>query len=169
MTYAILVGSDAFVGTSGILTYSDGTNSKEFFKVREINRARSEGSYIVIDCDIKDGNDEREVKLFKSRPVVESEAIKVDYRPGCTEVHRDNGELVIKIEEVNPQDPSLPPNLSNYLGQVEGILRITGDFHVGPHRVVATTTHTQIGGITLSGNLSVGTGGMHLSPMGFGM
>ena len=71
MTFGIDLGSNLFIGTSGIMSVETDTGLKEFFRIREIARARVFGSYIVVDCDIKDGTGQREVKLFKSRSVVE--------------------------------------------------------------------------------------------------
>ena len=171
MTFGIVIGSDLFVGTSGILTVETHTGPKEFFRVREIDRARARGSYIVVDCDVKDGKDQREVKLFKSRPVVEGADVLVQYEPGYTQATRKDGSLVIRVEELPPTDPSLPqyPPVSAALAGVDGILRITGDFYAGSHHLIVTTTQAQIGGLTFVGNVSIGTGGIRLTNSGFAM
>lgn len=168
MEFGIILGSNVFIRTTGVLS----VDGKEFFRVREIDRARSEGSYIVIDCDIKDSTGERQVKLFKSRPVVQSEEVVVEYKPGFTQVAlRDSGSTIIRIEELQLSDPHLPqkePAATN-LKKVDGVLRITGDFFAGPHHVVVTPEETKIGGITVSGNVSIETKGIQLSRHGFAM
>lgn len=50
---------------------------------------------------------------------------------------------------------------------LDAVIRITGNFAVGNHKINATTENTQIGGLTLGGNLAVGTGGLVLRQMGF--
>ena len=171
MTFGIVLGSDLRVGYSGILTVETDTGLKEFFRVREIDRARALGSYIVVDCDVKDGKDRREVKLFKSKPVLAGPGVSVQCEPGYTQATRKDGSLIIRVEELPPTDPSLPqgPPVSAALASVDGILRITGDFYAGSHHVIATTTHTQIGGFILVGNVSIGTGGLRLTNNGFAL
>ena len=78
MKYAIMLGSNMFIGTNGVFTVEINGKLKEFFKVREIFRERSEGSYLTVDCDIKDSENKREVKLFKSRPVVVDKKIQIE-------------------------------------------------------------------------------------------
>ncbi len=100
MAYAVLFGSNLYVGTTGVLTVTDKDPSTgqdkttEFFRIREIDRKRSLGSYLVVDCDIKDPNGNREVKLFKSKPVAGSADVEV-LNPGrAVEVRRADGSLV---------------------------------------------------------------------------
>ena len=59
MKYGIMIGSNIFIGTSGILNLETIDGNKEFFKIRELQRIRSKGSYIVVDCDIKEPNGNR--------------------------------------------------------------------------------------------------------------
>ena len=175
MAYAVLFGSNLYVGTTGVLTVTDEDpstgqdKSKEFFRIREIDRKRSLGSYLVVDCDIKDPDGNREVKLFKSKPVAGSAEVEVLNLDKAVEVRRADGNLVIKVEELDRDDLNVPDSgpvaraLEPALEKVEAILRITGDFQAGPHRVKASTTQLQIGGLISSGNLMIGGGGLHLS------
>ena len=171
MAYAIMLGSNMFVGTTGILTVEQDGKAKEFFRVRDIDKARSTGGYIVIDCDIRDSSGEREIKLFKNRPVASGDDISVDYTPKSTAVTRADGSVVIRVEEVPADDPTLPISgpVAQALDSVGSILRITGDFYAGPYKLHISDDIMQVGGTTLSGNLSVGTGGMRLGQMGFAM
>ena len=174
MTYAVMLGSDLYVGTTGVLTVTDKNPStgkdqtKEFFRIREIDRKRSQGSYLVVDCDIKDPSGNREIKLFKSRPVAGSPEVKV-LNPGkAVEVRRTDGSLVIRAEELDRDalNISVSELVANALEKVEAILRITGDFQAGPYRVRADETQLKVGGITFSGNVKIGGGGLHLSKNG---
>lgn len=176
MTYSVMFGSDLFIGTTGILTVTDKDPSTgedktmEFFRIREIDRQRSSGSYLVIDCDIKDPDGDREIKLFKSRPVAGSPEVEVLNQGKAIEVQRANGCLIIKVEEVDSDTliSTASSSVVEALANVKTVLRITGDFQAGPYRVRADNAKLQIGGMTISGNVHVG-GGIHLTPMGFMM
>ena len=171
--YAIVFGSDMYIGTNGILTVEIDGKMVEFFKVREIFRVRSAGSYLTIDCDIKDNENRREVKLAKSRPVVTSEYIKVHCDHKVTHVKRDDDTTVLKIEQIESNDPSLPQSgpVYNALKKeyFDAILRITGDFYAGPFRLRVDERALKVGGITSSGNLMIRTGGLKLTATGFAM
>lgn len=78
MKYVIMLGSNMFVGTNGIFTVEIDGKVKEFFRIREIFRERSEGSYLTVDCDIKDLDNEREIKLYKSRHVAGDDKIELN-------------------------------------------------------------------------------------------
>ena len=173
MKYAIMLGSNMFVGTNGVFTVEIDGRLKEFFRVREIFRERSEGSYLTVDCDIKDSDNEREIKLFKSRPVAGNNRIEIESNKTHLVAKRPDGSLIIKVEQIENDNPTLPKSgpISNLLKQnpVDAILRITGKFYAGNFKVNIDNENMQIGGITLGGNLAVGTGGMRITPMGFSM
>ena len=171
MTYAVVFGTDMYIGTSGVLSYEVDGRVKEFFRVREIYKARSTDSYLALDVDIKDLDGTREVKLFKSKPVVESQSVTVHYDKQRTTVIREDGVIVIDVEQLEPTDPSLPQDgpVRKALdsGQLDAIIRITGNFSVGDNKLEATTEGLKFGGNMMGGNLSIGTGGLVLGPMGF--
>ncbi len=97
--------------------------------------------------------------------------MKVKYDKKRTTVTREDETTVIDVEQLEPTDPSLPQSgpVRQMLdaNQLDAVIRITGNFAVGTHKVKATTQNTQIGGITLGGNVAVGTGGLVLRQMGF--
>jgi len=169
MKFAVMFGSNLYVGTSGVLTYEHAAKEHEFFRIREINHVRSSGSHVVVDCDIKDADGQREVKLFKSRPVVGSSGLTVNDIEKGIEVFRADGTIVVKIEELSPNDPRLPKSnqVTGALLEVDAILQIIGNFYAGPHLVRATESELRVGGLTMSGNLLIGTGGLKLRESGF--
>ncbi len=173
MNYAVILGSDMYVGTNGILTVEIDGKPKEFLNVREIYRQRSEGSYLTLDCDIKDSSNNREVKLFKSRPVAKDDNIKIISENNSVTAERSDGSLIIKVEQLNPNDDSLPTSgpIPEFLKKnaIDAILRITGDFYAGPFHLIVDKKCLKVGGLTSSGNLLIGTGGLRLSQMGFSM
>jgi len=173
MKYAIMIGSNMFIGTNGVLSVDSNGKSKEFFRVREINRARSEGSYLAVDCDIKDDENNREIKLFKNNPVVADENVSVSQDKKRMTAKRADGTLIIKVEQLEVTDESLPKTgpVRELLDKnpVDAILRITGNFHAGGHKLMADNSKLMIDTNTLMGNLSVGIGGLKLTAGGFAM
>lgn len=171
--YAVVFGSDMYIGTNGILTVEINGKLVEFFRIREIFRERSSGSYLTIDCDIKDKDNKREIKLAKSKPVVQTEGISVHYDHKMTHVKREDGSTVIKIEQLEKNDATLPQTgpVSQALNRetFDAIIRITGDFYAGTHHLKVNEKTLSVGGITTSGNLLVKTGGLLLSSTGFSM
>lgn len=168
---AIVLGSNMFIGTNGILTVEIGGKMVEFFKIKETFRELSPGSYLTIDCDIKDKDNDREVKLFKSKPVVNPHKFDVVYNHRLTHVTREDGSTVIKIEQIDINDLTLPQAGPVYerlkKEKLDPIIRITGDFYAGPFKLVIDNKFLKVGGVTMSGNLSERTGGLKLSSMGF--
>lgn len=159
-----------FIGTSGVVGYKTKGGIKEFLKVKEIYRERSNGSYLALDVDVKTIDGIREVKLFKSKPVVECENVKVIYDKKRTTVIKNDGTVVIDVEQLDPLDESLPNTgpvrQALDANLLDGIIRITGNFSVGEYSIKATIEKTEVGGVTMNGNLSVGTGGIVLDHMG---
>ena len=177
MTCAMIFGADLFLHVNGVLKVEDNGILKEFFKFHEVDRARSLGSYLVVDCDIKDSEGTREVKLKKSRLVGGGTGLQVQSPGKDIEIQRDDGSTIIKLEELDPETALKPfeyarkiPKFADLMDQVELVLRLTGDFHAGAHHVVATGTSVHIGNAVLAGNLFAGSGGgITLSASGFSL
>jgi hypothetical protein len=171
--YAIVFGSDLYIGTNGILTIEIDNKVKEFFRIREIFKVLSEGSYLAVDCDIKDQENKRQIKLAKSKPVVIGEGITVEHNKKLTHVKRENGSTIIKIEQISIDELTLPDDgpVRDTLRKEkpDAILRITGDFYAGPYHLIVSNKEIKIGGITLQGNVHKHTGALTLTSTGFGM
>lgn len=176
MNFIVSIGSNLFIGTSGLITYQDekGVN-KEFFRVREIYRARSENSsYLTIDCDIKDEEGRREVKLFKNHPVANDDEVKIERTNTSVRVTRNDVSLVIQVVQlefetfIETATDFIKNNIPKEL-TIDAVLDITGTFFISGHTVKATESEIIIPGGTISGNISIGTGGMYIGPNGFGI
>ncbi|WON93909.1 hypothetical protein [Sphingobacterium sp. UGAL515B_05] len=167
MKYAIVFGSNVFIGTNGVLKVNSGDKTEEFFRIREIYNERSEGSFLAVDCDIKDIDGKREVKLFKNRPVATDENINVSTNKNVTEVMRSNGTTIIKIEQLSIDDPTLHENinLESLFREQEIllVLRITGNFYAGSFLVESDYSKLKIGSSSLSGNILIGGGDLYLT------
>lgn len=173
MLYGIILGSNLFIGTNGVLSYKEGNKIIPFFRIREIFRERSPGSYLAVDCDIIDNSGNREVKLAKSKPVVGSEHISVTCERGETTVIRNDGSLVIKIEQIDNEAANLPSQgpVAEFLehNELDAIIRITGDFNAGSIPISVDTDRVLVGSITIGGNLSIGSGGITISKNGISL
>lgn len=175
MQYGVLLGSNLLVGTSGVITVvEDDGSQKEFFRIRELHRVRSEGAYIVVDCDIKDAEGNREIKLAKSRPVVVDPEVSVDYTKEATTVLRTDGSVVIRIELLSPDDESIPPLgppmmrplIAQKLREMDGLVRITGSFYAGSRHLELDNEQMRIGGALFVGNVSMNSGGIRIGARG---
>ena len=172
--YAIMLGSNMLIGTSGVMIIEDNDKEKEFFRVREIHRVRSSGSYIVVDCDIKDPQGNREIKLAKSRPVATSKDISVKCTKEATTVERKDGSVIIKIELLNPDDQSFPkvgppqlkPKIDEEISKLDAILRITGHFYAGSKSLMIDNEQMKIDDSIVANNLLIGTGGIKIRSNG---
>lgn len=168
---AIVLGSNMFIGDSCVLTVEIDGKLVEFFRVREIFRELSPGSYLTVDCDIKDKDNKREIKLFKSKPVAEGVGVKVEYTKKLTNVTREDGSTIIKIEQVENTDSTLPQDGPVYEKlkneKFDSILRITGDFYAGSFKIKLDNQSLIVNTNTFRGNLKEGKGGIRLTSMGF--
>jgi hypothetical protein len=181
----VILGSNQFLNSQGYLQVQDeaGGPFREFLRVRDIDRKRSSGYYLVLDVDIKTPDGEREVKLAKTRPVAGAwdQIDIVDIDKGVEVRRRDNQSLIIKVEEVD-FDPvpkwmcrdedkqMIRDSLAESGGVPDKAMQITGEFYAGPYLVVLTPTHATLNGNGLgaSGNLTIGGDGIRLFPGGFG-
>ena len=177
MNYGVLLGSNMMLGASGVLTVvEDDGKAKDFFRLREIDRARSEGAYIVVDCDIKDVDNNREIKLAKSKPVATSKEISVECTKVATTVVREDGSLVIKVELLSPDDESIPTlgppkmreQINKMINELDAVIRITGSFYAGSKLLVMDNDQMKIDQSTLACNIKSGpgAGGISISSQG---
>jgi hypothetical protein len=166
---AIFLGNNMFIGD--VLKVLIDGKIVDFFRVREIFRVLSSGSYLTIDCDIKDKDNKREIKLFKSKPVAKPETVKVVYDHKLTHVTREDGTTIIKIEQIESNDPTLPKEgiVSDKLKseKFDSILRITGDFYAGPFKVFIDNNSLITNGVNIWNNVKESKGGLLLTPGGF--
>lgn len=180
MNYGIVLGSNLLLDTQGVLNVLENGRQREFFRVRELQRVRSEGSYLVVDCDIKDGSGTREVKLFKSKPVAHNPTIVVETLSKGIRICRDDGTTIIQVEEITAS--GLPETLAQGIAHwrqvaqrdeacqkliaqidaVEAFLEITGSFRAGSVDIQAYRDRLSIGGARLVGNIQKAGRGISL-------
>lgn len=188
MNYLVMLGSEMFYGTTGVLTVQSGDKLVEFLRIREMYRVLSEGSYLSVDCDIKDNDNNREIKLFKNKPVVKDENVQVVFNNRETTARRKDKSLIIKIEQFELKNTPLlefepvKKSLSGYRSEqlelikkeinkmtIDGVIKITGDFFSGSHHLIITDDYSLIDGIKTSENIIIGTRGIKLTKNGFSL
>ena len=186
MNYIVFFGSDIICGTNGVLNVQIDNKIVNFFRIREIYRISSEGSHLAVDCDIKDGNNIREVKLFKSKPVVQNENIQVFLNQKTTIVTRDNGIEIIKIEQIELDNSSIldfepfkkvlsghPSSSVALIKQtmneikINAVIKITGDFYAGEYHLEIGDDYSLINGLKIGGNIKFKNCGITLTKNGF--
>ncbi|MGI4884300.1 MAG: hypothetical protein ACRYFR_05005 [Janthinobacterium lividum] len=166
--WAVMLGTNIFISAEGILSNEVDGKRKEFFRVREQYRARSEGSYLTVDVDIKDKEGKREVKLAKSRPVVQGEGIAATVDKKRTTVKREDGSIVFEVQQLETYELPYGQELKRlWEGRADLVLKISGNFvandcviNIGP-KEVSIIRYAEDGSImndiTLEANMFIGT------------
>lgn len=185
MNYLIMLGSNMFYGSNGVISYVNDGRLVNFFKVREIYKERSTGSYLAIDCDIRDAENKRIIKLAKNNPVTSSGGLKIHCDKQLTSVKGLSGELIIKIEQLDLVSNSLidfepfkkvflnrphAGRIKSHLEQIyiSAALRITGHFNVGPHELLIEDDYLTVDNAgKLMGNFKSAEHGIILQQGGF--
>ncbi len=136
-----------FYESNGVLSNITEKGKVNFFKIREIHKERSMGSYLAIDCDIKDLSSKRIIKLAKNNPVVACEGLDITCNKNVTEVKGQEEELIIKVEQLDLTSdeliefPPLKKMIENHpFGnelqknlldkKISAAIKITGHFYV---------------------------------------
>lgn len=189
MAYAILLSSNVFIGTDGVLSVQvPPAPPKEFFKIQGVENHRQLSSRLVVDCDIRDETGAREVGLRKSR-IVSKELLAEGYKFNSDRTHvevlRPDGSVVIRIEQLSTESvlallekrfnerPTLfdsPEQLRGVLqrvSEIEAGIRITGSFVVAGISLRITESELGVNTNTIANGLKMGGGGIHLTPNGF--
>lgn len=176
-TLGVIFGSNLYVQqiTADLHTVLEWENEQgsvqEVFRLRELFRERSTGSYLVIDCDLRDRDGNREVKLAKNRPVKISDELCVQQcdKDGLI-ILREDGTIVIQVEVLHPDSITQWFPKMRLRKTLEKLIRLNGTFNVGPYTVDAQTGGIEINGQSLSGIFFVGNvnygGKMRLTPNG---
>jgi hypothetical protein len=142
--YLVDFGGNLFITGKALLKVkTDAGGTFEFFKLREIDRKRSDGAFATLDCKLKDRTGKNDVVIAKNRPVhtAENDRAVCECDSTRTRVTRANGELLLEITSVSIDDLA-----SSFPGQAVQIrqyatadgLRIRGDFMAGSVRISAT-------------------------------
>jgi len=169
---AIMLGSNMYIGTDGLIKYVKGNKLVDFFKVRELYHSRDFNSYLAIDVDIKDNEGKREIKLSKNKPVASSlKNLEIESDKKYTKVSKEDGTLIICIEQIELNDKTLPTSgpvrMAIESGYIDSIVRITGNFSVnGVNINISNEELSTNNGSRLSGNLKANSDFMVLHPDG---
>ncbi|WP_099368078.1 hypothetical protein [Sphingobacterium sp. 1.A.4] len=164
MKIAVTFGSNKFIGTDGVISYVKDGKLIEFFRIRELFRERSDGSYLVVDCDIKDADGERVIKLAKSKPVASSGDIQVEFDKKHTTVTQQDGSLILKVEQLTLEESKILNVywIKDYVESngIEAVINITGIFQIEGNIIYATDERLILNEAIIAGNTCAGTNGL---------
>ncbi|MBW4641375.1 MAG: hypothetical protein KME05_24805 [Gloeocapsa sp. UFS-A4-WI-NPMV-4B04] len=175
-SYAVLLGTDKLIGTNGVLSLEQNGKSLEFFRIRDVFSQARPGSALTIDADIKDTDGTSEIKLANNAPVVIGAGLRVQSSDTQLLVARDDGTVVFKAEQVEPDQSFRPATgpLKDFFEQnpVGAVIRITGNFYAGSHLIKSDArvdpTDVPFGNVRFETlNASAAESGLRLTPFGF--
>ncbi len=172
-SYAVLLGAHTIIGTNGVLSLEQDGKLLEFFRVRDVCSPGRTGSVLAIDTNIKDTDGTSEIKLANNNPVVLGKGIRVKSSETQVLVSREDGTLIFKAEQVQP-DQSFRPvagPLKDFFEQnpVGAVIHITGEFYAGSHLVTPDARVTPTNARTETQNPSAAARGLRLTPFGFSL
>ena len=177
MSYLILLSSNAFIGSNGILSVQTNGKQKEFFRIREIFKERSPGSYLAVDVDVKDKEGKRQIKLAKNKPIIIDEGISISTEHSETHVTDGDNKTIIRIKQLEDPQSIINGRIDSMWGlrdeekekmkaniKITDGIQITGVFYADNHKIELTDESMRIddGMIVLSDNTSIGAGGIVL-------
>jgi hypothetical protein len=141
MKYAFIIGSNAFVVPSKVISYRDGAGEKEFLRINSVYHdlpATENESFLEADIDIKDV-DGHPVTLLANLPVM-SAPYAINTTRDSVAVLRPDGTTVIHIHQLDDETAmSLEHNITAELevNMPVVVIRINGEFMLGDIHVRA--------------------------------
>jgi len=129
MKYAFIIGSNAFVVPSGVISVTDGEHSKEILRVKSIYHDTEPGSHLAIDLDIDDmmGN---HIKLINNVPQ-EGTTLRIEKERDFIRILKADGNMVINVRQMDEESAMALEH--NIVAELEvnmpvAVIRVFGDF-----------------------------------------
>ena len=161
MKYAYIIGSNAFVAKSKVVSYADGSEEKEFLRINSIYHdvaAGGEESHLDIDLNIRDMDGTHVFILGNS--MLNSLPYTVEKRRDCVKLLRKDGSLLIHVHQLD--DEAAMRLEHNITAELEVnmpivVIRINGNFMAGDLHIDAENEKLYInenayGNSVLAGN-----------------
>ena len=135
MKYAYVIGSNAFIVPSRVISYSDQDKDKDFLRINSIYHdlpSGAEKTFLDINLDIKD-MDGSPITVLANK-IVTGTSYHIKNERGYVKVLRTDGSVVIHVHQLDADAAmSLEHNITAEL-EVQTpvvVIRITGDFLLG--------------------------------------
>lgn len=150
MKYAYIIGSNAYVVSSNVLSYNDGNGDKDFLRINAIyhgDAARAGDSSLDCDCEITDV-DGTPFAMINGNPVGETPYV-VQRKRDSINVLRADGTELIHIHQLDDRTAmSLEHNIVAELEVNMPVvaIRLSGEFKTGSICVTAENEKLYING-----------------------
>ena len=135
MKYAFIIGTNAFIVPSKVISYTDGGEDHEFLRINSIYQdlpPTAENDFLDIDLHIKDTNG-TEITLQGNKKVSEP-AYLVTVETNSIKVFKGNGDILINVHQLDTEAAmGLEHNIVAELGVHDPVvvIRISGEFFLG--------------------------------------
>lgn len=170
MKYAFIIGSNAFIVPSRVLSYSDGDDEKEFLRINSIYHDLPPGAkepHLDIDLDIKDF-DGTPILMLANR-TLSSSFYTMKQERNSVQVLRADGSLIIHVHQLDDDSAmSLEHNITAELevNMPIVVIRINGEFMAGGLRVSAENEKLYVNDIVYANSVLAGKNQLHFTTNG---
>jgi hypothetical protein len=135
MKYAFVIGSNAFVVPSKVITYSDNGMEKEFLRINSIHHDQgAPAPETYLDCDIHITDMDGTAIDMVDNKLTHLSPYSLDLEKNCVKILRPDGSLLIHIHQLDDESAmSLEHNITAELevNAPVAVIRIFGDFKLG--------------------------------------
>jgi hypothetical protein len=170
MKYAFIIGSNAFVVPSKVLSYADDVDEKEFLRINSIYHDLPPGAkeaHLDIDLDIKDIDGTPILML--ANQTLNSISYTVKRERNSIQVLRADGSLIIHVHQLDDESAmSLEHNITAELevNMPIVVIRINGDFMAGGLRITAENEKLYVNDIVYANSVLAGKNQLHFTTNG---
>jgi len=170
MKYAFIIGSNAFIVPSKVLSYADNDDEKEFLRINSIYHDLPPGvqeAHLDIDLDIKDIDGTPILML--ANQTLNSASHTVKKERNSIQIVRADGSLIIQVHQLDDDSAmSLEHNITAELevNMPIVVIRINGDFMAGGLRIAAENEKLYVNDIGYANSVLAGKNQLHFTTNG---
>jgi len=170
MKYAFIFGSNIFITTDRIISYSDKESKVQFLKIQSFyaHRQNAEDHVLLIDLDINTTDDQK-IVLNNNQPVADT-VIEVKVEPKRVQLYRAGHvqPLLDVYQLTSAEYTHLSSHIANEIEaqQPEVVITIKGDFKVNSHHIVIDSERLYVNGDAFGNSVVNAHEGVNLTPDG---
>jgi hypothetical protein len=170
MKYAFIIGSNAFVVPSKVLSFADNDDEKEFLRINSIYHdlpAEAKEAHLDIDLDIKDVDGTPILML--GNQTLNSASYTVKKERNSVQLIRADGSLIIHVHQLD--DDSAMSLEHNITAELEAntpvvVIRINGNFLAGALHISAENEKLFVNDIVYANSVLAGTNQLRFTTNG---